>query len=245
MEGYLNYSPSDIMTILIFGALFFIFAFGSVFAVYIKGLKEVKQHQTSLSNVIVKAILIQLVAILFVFVIIGVLDIQSKIGQMSNVNFSEATATFFSIDWANLDMSRLVDYYEAENKKMEGLGLFILIKALWSAIGLLIVFSPIVVIYMILHAVIIKHKENRGGIFEVIMDFFTTLMFTFILFTVHLTLPFMILNNMYKMNEEKIIKKAGDKNMMIGLNYSDRAGSFINHSLEAVIKKALELKKSN
>ena len=246
MEGYLNYSPSDIMTILIFGSLFFIFAYGSAFAVYIKGMGEVKQHQTSLSNVIVKAILFQLVAILFVFVIIGILDIQSRIGQMSNVNFSEATASFFSVDWANLDMNKLANYYEIKNKKMEGLGLFILIKALWSVFGLLIVFAPIVIVYMILHTVLIKHKENRGGgLFEVLTDFFTTLIFTFILFTVHLSMPFMILTNMYKMNEDKIVKRVGDKNMLIGLTYSNRAGSFIRHSLDEVTKKAIELKKNN
>lgn len=237
MEGYLNYSASDIITILIFGGLYFLFGYVSAIAVYISGLKEVKQNQTTISTVIIEAIAIQFLSVLVIFIIVFILDLQSKVAGMSSINFSEACASFFAIDWSNLKIKEILDSYITLNKRTEELGVFIVIKGLWSVLNVLFVFAPIGVMMMMLQSVLIKHKDNKsGGLFEIFTDFFTTFIAVIIIFSIHLTIPFIILDNMYKMNKKSILEKAGNAKI-IGLRYNERAGEYIRHSLVQVYKK--------
>lgn len=234
MEGYLNYSSSEIVTILVFGGMFFLFAYASAPAVYYKGFNEIKQNQTTLSAVISKAIIVQIVATLLVFVLVSILDIQSRFNNMSNMQFTEATATFFRVEWTKVDIGALVAHYDSKNIPVEGLGTFIVIMALWSLLRVILVFVPIVIMVTALAITLHKHKENKGGLFEIASDFFSTMILTFIIFVVHLNIPFIIIENMYEANKTNIIRKIGSAET-VGLNYSLRAGSFFSHAINSVI----------
>lgn len=243
MTGYLDYNSSDIMTILIFGGMFFIFAYAVVGVIYFTGYNSIKQGHSTFSSLVVKAILLQLVSVLFVFVLIYLLELQGEKNNLKRIYFTEATTTFFLVDWANIDIKKLVDHINSEDiqeierkAKMQGMGLFVFIKVLWSFLTPIFVFVPIVIVMLALSNILLKHKENKNGYLEIMTDMFSALAIMYFLFTVHLTIPQIILNNMYKLHQATINTKIGASPKVSNFSYRARAGHYILISLDKTIQ---------
>lgn len=238
MPNYLNYVSSDYITILIFGFLFFIFGYLSVVSVYLKSFKEIKQGQASVYEVFIKAFVLQVLSTVFIWVIIGGLDFQAKLSNTINVGFSEATVSFFMIEWTEVDIVRLVKYYDGEGKSLEALGPLVILKAIWIVLTVIIVFFPIAVTISFLASVFSKHKEGAksgGSVGHLISDAIGTTVVVMLVFSLHLAIPFAFLQGISISVKEDIIKKAGSA-PLIGLSYKDRASSMAINSLAALSK---------
>lgn len=234
MSGYYNFTSGDIITMLIFGLLFFMASYGVPLGVYFWGNKKLENKQISQSTVIIIAFLSQVGALIAVFLAIFILDLQTNLNSLSTVSFSESVASFFAVDWANLNVSPIASYYFNANKLGSEIGLYLLLKTIWIVLNMALFAFPFFLLYKSVYSLFIKYKDmTTGAFYEIAQDFFSMVLGTFMLFGIHTQIPNIFLDSFYNSNSSSINSKAGSSNTR-GYYYHQMSGEYVKKSLESI-----------
>ena len=207
MNGVINLTSSDLILIIIFGTIYLIFGFGIVMGIYITGLKQVRENRLSLAELVMKATLYQLLATLVIWAFLITVNLQQQAGSMTNITVIDGVSLYFCLDWTALDFNYIVNYYKDNDLPAQALGLFLLLKALNSIVILSFIIIPFVIAIVVLFQIVKKHKDSRttsSGFFETMSEAMMALLVVVFIFSIHLSIPEIILNDFILKSKPKI-----------------------------------------
>jgi len=234
---------NDAISILLFGTLYFIFAYVVVFAYYFKGIRKIAEGRTSLSSVLLKAFIFQVISLVFVWALLLGMNIFVKYSSFSGISFTKAVLIFFKGNWLNFKVSTFVNTLSSNGMPITIAGIFLIIQTLWIVITLLFILFPIVIIVGASYAELKTHEGQLQTTSQaaIIVSILKTIFLTMIIFAIHFNLPAVFLQGMAGDSEannannenlsyEKIMK---DNNIpeVDNFTYQARVKAFIKSSL--------------
>jgi len=225
-------SGNDSVSILLFGLLYLLFGYGSVFGFYVKGLKKINEGRTTMSAVMLKAFVLQVSSILFIWVILLTLNIFSRFSSSSGLNFAEATLLFFKVNWLNVDMNTIIQNVTSSGQPLASIGIYLIIQAIWIVLTVVFVILPLGLVIGLAYSEIKKHAEQASNYSQtsLITTISTSLILIIVIFAIHFTLPAVFLKGLQTDNPEYANYTSGLPTLD-GYGYQSRAKDFIENSI--------------
>jgi hypothetical protein len=225
---------NDALSVMIFGMLYLLFGYGIVFGYYISSLKKINDGQANLYGVVLKAFMLQVASLLFIWVLLLSLNFLSKYSSSVNMSYATATLMFFKVNWLNVDIVAMIESFSANGQPIESAGLLLMIQGVWIVLTVGFVIVPV---FLVIGAMFIVYKTTSQQSANVsqtslISGIISTLVLTMVVFTIHFLLPAVFLKGMDRDFNSELTKFSKGTPTFDGYDYNSRAKAFIQDSIK-------------
>ncbi len=230
-------SGNDVVSIMIFGILFLLFGYGSVFGIYISSIKKIKDNQETIYGVMLKAFILQIVSLIAIWFFISIIDTFSKYSSASSIDAGTATLLFFKVNWLEVNLVSVIDSLQNSGASIEIASLLFIIIAIWIALTIVFMGIPLFLIGTFIFMGYRKatQQSNNTSQVDVITAVLSTLVFTIVVFTIHFLFPAVFLKGIAKSHSLQIVKYTKGLPTFNSYTYKSRVKNFVEKSIK--IKK--------
>ncbi len=224
---------NNVISILIFGLLYLLFAYVSVFSFYIASIKKIKDNQESLYGTMAKAFFIQIAALIGIWTLITTIDIFAQYSSSASIDAGTACLLFFKVNWLQVNIVSIINSLQNSGSPVAVAGLLIIVVAIWVIMTIIFIAVPLFLIGTLVFMGYSKAQQqiSNSSQIDIVTNIISTLIFMMVVFSIHFLFPTVFLNGMAQENSAQVAKYTKGLPVFKNYGYRDKIKSFIDTSI--------------